>query len=110
MQPTARSTPCSASPTGTEPAECDRSQRTSAPASWASAVIAGQVGDRRRAVVDVAEGDERDVAAMRREDGGDLVGGRAVDRVGVEPGDLAVAVAGEALERRSDRSGSSPGR
>ena len=56
------------------------------------------VGDRGRSVVHVAEGDERDVARMRRQGRGDVVGRRSVDRVGVDPGDLEVPRPGQALQ------------
>ena len=98
MQPTARSTPCSASPTGTEPGGVRQVPQDERAGVVGEGRDRRQVGDRGGSVVDVAEGHERDVARMRVEDGGDVVDRRAVDRIRIEPGDLAVAIAGQALE------------
>ena len=74
------------SSTGTAPAEWLRSHRTSAPPACAASVIARQVGERARAVGDVRERDERDVAgaAGRR----DLLRLRPVDAVALEQAQL----------------------
>ena len=67
----------------------------SAPASWASAVSAAEVGDGRRAVVDERQDDQPD---RRVEDRREVGGRRAVDGVGVEPADRQATGAGQALE------------
>ena len=56
------------------------------------------VGDRGRPVVHVAERHQRDIARMRREGRGDVVGCRPVDRVRRDPGDLEVPRPGQAFE------------
>ena len=57
-----------------------------------------QVGDRRGPVVDVAQGDERDVVLVRASAAATSRHCRPVDHVGVEPGDVPVSIPREALQ------------
>ena len=59
----------------------------------------GHVGDRRRAVVDMTERHQGDVARVSVDGGRDVGRLRTVDRVGVEPGDLEVPLPSESLEQ-----------
>ena len=82
--------------TGIEPAACDRSHRTSAPASRAASVTAAHVDDRRRAVVDRREDDAAPCPSSSAAATSPV--GEALDRVAVQPADLEVSLPCQPLD------------